>query len=159
MKNYIIFFLFAIFVFYACKPKDEHKKNQFIKVMKAEEDKTIEQQLIGEWAVVSSWEDTVLTFKNTLVKSYKQEVFPSYNTIVFNAKTNIVDVQTYGEFGCGMAAVQNLSMERVKWSVTDGKLHLKGVYSNYSGVNKIDNFYKINRVGEVLTLTKMKISD
>jgi len=120
-----------------------------------EEGKTIAKQLNGEWAVVYSWKDSILTFKKTLDKPYTQEIFPSYNTIIFNAKTNIVDVQTYGEFGCGTAAVQNLNMERVKWSVTDGKLHLKGIYSDYSGENSIDNFYIISRKGEVLTLTKI----
>lgn len=156
MKKCIVLCLLTIFVFYACKPKVKSQKAKPVKVMMANEDKKTEQQLKGEWGVVYSWKDTVLTFKNKLDKTFQQEVFPSYNTIVFNTKTNTVDVQTYGEFGCGMAAVQNLNMERVKWSVTDGELHLKGIYSNYSGVNNIDNFYKIDRVGEVLTLTKIK---
>ncbi|TCD12120.1 hypothetical protein EZ449_03630 [Pedobacter frigidisoli] len=150
MKKYIALCLITIFVFCACKPKAKP-----VKVMMDKQDKIIEQQLIGEWAVVSSWKDSVLTFKNKLDKTYKQEIFPSYNTILFNAKTGVINVETYGEFGCGMAAVQNLNMKPIKWSVTNSKLHLKGIYSDYSGENSIDSFYKINRTNEVLTLTKI----
>ncbi|RZL39307.1 MAG: hypothetical protein EOP00_27880, partial [Pedobacter sp.] len=103
MKTLITFFTLAILIFCACKPNHKPQKDKPQKVMITEEDKAIVQQLKGEWAVVYSWKDTVLTFKNKLDKTFQQEVFPSYNTILFNTKTKTVDVQTYGEFGCGMA--------------------------------------------------------
>lgn len=150
MKYNILIFL-AFVLFCACNQKQRTEN-----VAKETIAKETMKKLAGEWVVMNSWSDTTLTFKNKKDKNYAQEIFPSYNTIIFNTKTSLVEVNTYGEFGCGTAATENLNMQGTKWIITNGRLHIKGKYSDYTGQNDINNVYEIKRNGETLTLTKIK---
>lgn len=112
------------------------------------------KNLDGEWEVRSDWSSSTLTFSNTRNKDFKQEIFPSYNTIVFNTKDKSIEVNTYGEFGDGISAIQNLKITNSKWSIKDGLLHLKFDYINYSGQNHLENTYRIERTAQQLILKK-----
>lgn len=113
------------------------------------------QELDGEWAVQNDWRDSTLTFSNTKNKNFKQEIFPAYNTITFNHKNNTIEVKTYGEFGCGVGAIQNLTISNSKWNLKKGVLNLKFDYSDYSGQHHLENAYSIERTENQLILKKV----
>ncbi|MEO6818115.1 MAG: hypothetical protein ABI266_02240 [Ginsengibacter sp.] len=75
----------------------------------------------GEWAIINDWSDSLLTFIKK-AEDFKPEVFPSFNTIIFNQKNKTVDVNTYGEFGCGMVFIQNLKISHSKWDIINRQL-------------------------------------
>lgn len=112
------------------------------------------KKLDGEWAVQNNWSDSILTFSNTRNKNFKQEIFPSYNTITFNLKNKTMAVKTYGEFGCGMAAIQNLEINHSKWNLKNGLLSLKFDYSDYSGQHQLESVYSIERTARHLILKR-----
>ncbi|MDO4729438.1 MAG: hypothetical protein Q4B43_10610, partial [Bacteroidota bacterium] len=113
------------------------------------------EKLEGEWSVSSHWNDNILYFNNILAPNYKQETFPTYNTIVFNPKDKTIIVNTYGEFGCGTAAVEDLEITNSKWHFENGFLKLHFDYSDYSGKHKINHLYKVERNQEQLILTRI----
>lgn len=117
------------------------------------------KKLEGEWTVLRDWNNDTLYFSNHLAPDYKQEIFPSYNTIVFNPKDKKITVNTYGEFGCGTAARQNLEITNSKWHFENGLLKLYFDYIDYSGTHKINNLYKIQRNNKQLILTKKQFSE
>ena len=149
MKQIVLIFL-ILNVFYSCS-QGQKPKNTTTKI-----DKELFQKIDGEWSIMHSWTDDTLIFKNKLDKNFKQEIFPTFNTIVFNKKDKTIIVNTYGEFGCGTASIENLEIQNSKWDFENGQLNLKFEYSDYSGNHKINNLYKIERKAQTLTLKKIK---
>lgn len=108
MKKTTILFL-AILITVACT--NGSTKNTTENEMKhSDSEQEWLKKLGGEWAIRNDWRDGTLTFINTKNENFKQEIFPSYNTIVFNQKDKTIEVNTYGEFGCGTAAIQDLKI-------------------------------------------------
>lgn len=147
--------LLSMLLAVSCSYKTD--KNTISKVINS--NNTIHQEevtkLDGEWAVRDEWQDSILTF-TPHDKNFKQEIFPSYNTIVFNKKDHRIQMNTYGEFGDGMSAIQNLKIENSKWSVENGILKLKFTYSDYTGQHQLDNVYQIEKKPQQLILKKLK---
>lgn len=114
------------------------------------------KKLDGEWAVQNDWQDSVLTFSNAKDRNFQQEIFPTYNTIIFNTEDDTIKVETYGEFGDGTSAIQNLKINNSKWSVENGLLKLKFDYSDYSGQHHLESTYSIERTKQQLILKKTK---
>ncbi|WP_343534806.1 hypothetical protein [Pedobacter sp.] len=114
------------------------------------------KKLDGEWAVRNDWQDSVLTFSNAKDRNFQQEIFPTYNTIIFNTEDDTIKVETYGEFGDGTSAIQNLKINNSKWSVENGLLKLKFDYSDYSGQHHLESTYSIERTKQQLILKKTK---
>lgn len=114
------------------------------------------KKLDGEWAVRNDWQDSVLTFSNAKDRNFQQEIFPTYNTIIFNTEDDTIEVETYGEFGDGTSAIQNLKINNSKWSVENGLLKLKFDYSDYSGQHHLESTYSIERTKQQLILKKTK---
>ena len=110
----------------------------------------------GEWIVKSSWTDNTLIFENKNDKDIKQEPFTTYNTIIFNKNNNAIKVNTYGEFGCGTAASQNLKFYNTKWAFKNNQLYIIGKYSDYTGEHIIEELYYIEINKETLKLKKIK---
>jgi len=121
---------------------------------KGDMEKELIQKLEGEWAVRNDWQDSVLTFSNAKDKNFKQEIFPSYNTIIFNPKNKTVEVNTYGEFGDGTSAIQNLNISNSEWGFENGLLRLKFDYRDYSGQHYLKSTYSIERTAQELILKK-----
>ncbi len=122
----------------------------------SKKDQELLKKLDGEWAVSKDWNDSILTFNNKTDKDFEQEIFPSYDTIIFNPKNKTIEVNTYGEFGCGQGAIENLEITNSKWSFENELLRLTFDYSNYSGQHKLEDLYSIERNGEQLILRKVK---
>lgn len=153
MKNLPPLFLLALFLV-SCnngttkKTVENHPKN-------SDTEKEFMKKLDGEWAVINSWSDSVLTFNNKRNKNFKQEIFPNYNTIIFN-QDNTITVNSYGEFGDGMSAIQDLKISNSKWNVENSVLNLKFDYSDYSGQHHLESTYSIERTDQQLILKKVK---
>lgn len=153
MKKLITLFFMILFTI-SCNnattktPIKKHSQN-------SNNDQELLEKLAGEWTVLRDWNDDVLYFSNRLVPDYEQEIFPSYNTVVFNPKDKKIIVNTYGEFGCGTAARENLEITNSKWHFDNGLLKLSFDYNDYSGTHKINNLYKIERNDKQLILTKI----
>jgi hypothetical protein len=150
MKNKIILLLLTLNL-YSCAQGQEKNNINSTNI-----DKDLYEKINGEWAVLHSWTDSVLIFENKKDKKFKQAIFPTFNTITFNKKNRTIEQKTYGEFGCGTAALQNLEIQNSKWNFENGHLHLSFEYSDYSGENILDNIYSIERKGQILTLKKIK---
>ena len=150
MKNKFLLLLLTLNLFWSCSNGQEA---QYSKPTPIESE--LYEKLNGEWAVVSPWTDQVLVFNNTLDKNFKQEIFPTFNTITFNKEKKTIEENTYGEFGCGTGAHENLEIRNSKWNFKDGLLHLDFEYSDYSGKHVINNFYNADRKEHKLTLTKI----
>lgn len=140
MKIYLSI-LFAL-VFYSCSPKQNNGDN-----------KILLEKIEGEWTIPALWTDSILTLEK-ISASNKQKIFPCYNTVIFNQKSKKIDVNTYGEFGCGLAAIENLNMD-VYWSFKDEQLCLSGKYSDFSGRHTINCKYIVERKVDTLILKKI----
>ena len=151
MKNNIVLLLLTFNLFCSCMQGQKGEKPASKSI-----DKESYKKLDGEWAVVYSWKDPILVFKNRKDSQFEQEVFPTFNTITFNKKNNTIDQNTYGEFGCGTASHQNLEIRNSKWHFENGQLHLSFDYSDYYGVNTLNHIYNVERKGQTLTLKKVK---
>lgn len=108
--------------------------------------------LDGEWIVQTDWRERFLTFSSFDKNLVEPESYSIVNTIRFEENGKIL-VSTYGTFGCGTSAVQNLRMHDVSWSMENDKIRIKGSYRNYLGVQDIDRLYEIIREDTILKLT------
>ncbi|MDY3319908.1 hypothetical protein PG637_10900 [Riemerella anatipestifer] len=148
MKQIFIQALLTLILFCSCS-QGQRRTEQGSNI-----DNELLGKLNGEWSVVNKWTDSLLTFNNKKDKNFKQEIFPSYNTIVFNQKDKTIEVNTYGEFGCGTGAIENLEIYNSKWELVNGFLKLNFDYSDYSGNHKIENTYIIERKNQQLILKR-----
>ncbi|OJX32669.1 MAG: hypothetical protein BGO86_10440 [Chryseobacterium sp. 36-9] len=154
MKNLTTLFLSVLFIVSCNNGTTKNTVEDHTKISDTEQE--FMKKLDGEWAVTNAWSDSILTFSNTRNKNFKQEIFPSYNTIIFHPKDKTIAVNTYGEFGDGMSAIQDLKISNSKWNVENNVLNLKFDYSDYSGQHHLENKYSIDRTEQQLILKKVK---
>lgn len=151
MKNKILFIVIIVTVLWSCTNGKETNNPYSLN-----NENELFERIKGEWAVGNSWTEKILVFNNIEDEKFKQEIFPTFNTIIFNKENKTIEQKSYGEFGCGTAALDNLEIRNSKWSFKDGLLHLNFEYIDYSGKHSLQNFYTVDREEQKLTLTKIK---
>lgn len=152
MKKLTILFLVMMFTASCNKETNKNTNENHPGNLDIEQDWL--KKLEGEWAIRNDWSDSILTFSNIRNENFKQEIFPSYNTIIFNQTNQTITVETYGEFGCGTAAMENLKISNSKWNLKNGLLNMKFDYSDYSGQHQLERAYSIERTAQQLILKR-----
>ncbi|WP_147430293.1 hypothetical protein [Sphingobacterium puteale] len=97
-----------------------------------------------------------LSCRTSINNFYQGKVLDEHGKPLFHPKDKTIAVNTYGEFGDGMSAIQDLKISNSKWNVENSVLNLKFDYSDYLGQHHLESTYSIERTDQQLILKKVK---
>lgn len=114
-----------------------------------------EDLLKGEWLVKSNFSEDELLFELFQPKEKSSE-YNVRNTIQFDLNSEFLQQKVYGVFGCGTAAMANLRLREVKWSMVGNYLKFEGRFRDFNGYQNINSLYEVVRKENLLLLKRVK---